>query len=196
MSKQCFKCLRELSIDQFYKHKAMADGHLNKCKECAKRDVLEHRAANLNEIREYDRERGRLQHRVEARREYYERTKNDPSTIAVQEASNARWKSENPMRRKAHEAVNNAVRDGRLEKLPCEKCGSEDRVHGHHEDYNKPLEVTWMCPTCHGARHRELNEMMRNGVDLSEFGLTYRHVWADEKYDGDDTVEDIDVEAA
>ena len=37
--KKCFKCGLEKELTQFYKHKEMSDGHLNKCKECAKKDT-------------------------------------------------------------------------------------------------------------------------------------------------------------
>lgn len=37
--KKCFKCGTEKSLGDFYKHKGMADGHLNKCKDCNKADV-------------------------------------------------------------------------------------------------------------------------------------------------------------
>ena len=58
MEKVCFKCHRSLALRHFYRHKAMADGRLNKCKECTRRDVAENRLKRIDKIREYDRARG------------------------------------------------------------------------------------------------------------------------------------------
>jgi len=49
-----------------------------------------------------------------------------------------------PEKIRAREAVKKAIKSGKLEKGVCVFCGSED-VQGHHEDYSKPLEVTWLC---------------------------------------------------
>lgn len=49
------------------------------------------------------------------------------------------------------------VKKGVIKKLPCE-CG-EKKVQAHHNDYNKPLEVVWLCITCHTKHH--LNDKIK-----------------------------------
>lgn len=43
---------------------------------------------------------------------------------------------------------------GKLEKLPCEKCGDPESQM-HHDDYSKPLDVTWLCRPCHLELHQD-----------------------------------------
>lgn len=43
-------------------------------------------------------------------------------------------------------------RRGKLQRLPCECCGDPDSQM-HHEDYDKPLDVVWLCRPCHLQLH-------------------------------------------
>ena len=53
-----------------------------------------------------------------------------------------------PKRYKARYTLRNAVRLGKVIRQPCEACG-DPKSGGHHDDYNKPLEVRWLCPRHH-----------------------------------------------
>lgn len=59
ITKTCFKCNKEKSIDDFYKHSRMKDGHLNKCKSCTKIDVSALYYNNIENIEYVERERKR-----------------------------------------------------------------------------------------------------------------------------------------
>ena len=132
MTKNCFKCQRELPVDDFYRHAAMADGRLGKCKACTRADVRANREAKRDYYLEYDRQRWRK-----------------PERKAAIRAS----QQHNREHHLARVAVHNAVRRGKLQRQPCEVCGSE-KVEAHHEDYSQRLAVSWLCRKHHAERHR------------------------------------------
>jgi hypothetical protein len=133
-SKRCFKCLCTKPLAEFYRHAAMGDGHLNKCKDCTKADVKERRQVEWEKVRAYDRMRASQPHRVaQAKR--------------IQE----RWKAEHPERRAAHVIVGNALRKGALKRHPCWVCG--EKAEAHHPDYDRPLDVVWLCQPHHKQAH-------------------------------------------
>jgi hypothetical protein len=130
VTKRCFACGGEFPLSSFYKHSAMADGHLNKCKTCCKSQARRNRRKRVEYYRDYDRARGNRQG-LEYTQDYRQRF---------------------PLKYKAHCAVNNALRDGRIVKEACCICGNTDTV-AHHEDYTKPLNVIWLCSVHHRWIH-------------------------------------------
>lgn len=130
--KTCFKCHVEKPLVDFYKHSKMADGHLNKCKDCTKLDMRIDRVTKPR-VREYDRERSKLPHRA-----------------ALRQRIGREWREKHPGRAYAHDTAGNAERDGKLTKPSlCEACGLPKRIEKHHPDYSKPLLVMWLCKPCH-----------------------------------------------
>lgn len=48
--------------------------------------------------------------------------------------------------------ANLAQEYGFLIPKPCERCGAPS-AHKHHDDYDKPLDITWLCVRCHVGLH-------------------------------------------
>ena len=116
----------------------------SRCKKCDCARVNANRAAKIDQYREYDRRRNQLPHR-RAGRVAYNQTN---AGLAVHDKATRRQRAISPEKYKARTAVGNAVRDGRLAKMPCEVCGIS-KVQAHHDDYSKPLDVRWLCQRHH-----------------------------------------------
>jgi hypothetical protein len=64
------------------------------------------------------------------------------------------WLLKHPDKLKAVTESRRAVANGTLIKSDrCQKCGSKLKVQKHHPDYSKPLEVIWLCYSCHLEEH-------------------------------------------
>jgi hypothetical protein len=57
-------------------------------------------------------------------------------------------------RKLARCSVKNNLKRGRIERQPCEICGTPN-AHAHHEDYDRPLDVRWLCEMHHRQIHGE-----------------------------------------
>lgn len=73
---------------------------------------------------------------------------------ALPPSPQAKWNNANRQKLKAHAIVRQALRDGTLKRGRC-KCGSF-RTEGHHDCYDRPLEVEWLCRRCHRQLHAAL----------------------------------------
>lgn len=135
----CRVCGEAKKSSDYYSYQVRKCGTVGECKECTKARVRA-RAMTDPKVQEYERKRSRT-----------------PERRAHIAKTARKWNEKNPEAYKAHYLVTNAVRDGRLRKLPCLFCGAE-KVHAHHRDYSKPLDVIWLCPKCHHRLHAAFPE--------------------------------------
>lgn len=106
----------------------------SRCKECIKASVRTNRLGKIDYYRQYDRQRAAQPHR---------RANNFAQSQA--------WRNEFPNRRRAQGLVAHALRSGKLKKQPCWVCGCN--AVAHHPDYDRPLDVVWLCQPHHKQAH-------------------------------------------
>lgn len=133
--KHCNTCNTTKFRQEFHIRRASNDGLAAKCKDCAKT---------------YDDSRANQPSRVKARQEY---AKTEAGILRGNKAKNE-WTERNPKKVKASNWVANHVRDGKIERKPCEVCGATYRIHAHHDDYDKIFDVRWLCSAHHREWHR------------------------------------------
>jgi len=156
MTKRCPKCGLEKPLDAFYARSG-DKSHLRRsyCKDCelgAKQDIYwADRESALT------RAKASYQRRIDKYRAYFRRRH--------QETKDEQWRKDQFRRstkkyRATHRQIclsrsktNNAIVSGILVRQPCEVCGAIDDVHAHHDDYNKPYDVRWLCRKHHNEFH-------------------------------------------
>lgn len=154
LCKKCNRCGKIKPLDEFVKDSRKPNGRGSSCTSCRG---------------EYLREWNKLPHAKKAKRRYAIANREKAAAASRKYAkanrekraeSQAKWIQANPEKRRAHIAVGNAVRDGRLVKMPCEICGTTENVDAHHEDYSKPLCVRWFCHVHHFEFAHEYGEAL------------------------------------
>jgi len=147
--KVCFKCGIEKPLTEFYAHPRMADGHVNKCKICNKKDIkgnYEENVKNPDYITK-ERKRGRNKYR----RLYVGTGKAKPKDVA-------KWLSKFPEKGKALNMSSTL-------KKPF------DGAEKHHWSYNEEhyKDVIWLTKKHHMKAHRfivyDLERMMYRRYD-------------------------------
>ena len=88
---------------------------------------------------------------------------------------------------RANDILEHAIEKGLVvRRVHCETCGSAGKpykdgrssIQAHHDDYNKPLAVRWLCQPCHHEWHKhhkpvpykETFEVARARIDLIHAG--------------------------
>jgi len=160
MKKICTCCGQEKNLDDFYKHKQMLDGHLNKCKECKKSYQLKYRFENIEVVKEYDRNRPNAKERS---KKNADRIRNNLEKYNKHKEDLRNWNKRNRNKRNAHLKVKRAIIKGIIKKPNnCQKCGRKLELQAHHSDYEKPLDVIFLCIKCHNDEHKRIRNEIRH----------------------------------
>jgi len=127
-----------------------------RCKTCLIKRARIYQREHPEQMRQYEANKRAKPGYKEKHAEYYKkwyaehgrnRTDNYASLIYL-------WQKEHTGATKVARIVRQAIKDGLLERpLKCSLCGRDGRINGHHEDYNSPYEVLWVCSSCHKKIH-------------------------------------------
>ena len=154
--KRCSKCAIEKKEDCFWVRNNRKSGVNSECKECAKKRRTNKYKENIKESRV-------------KRKIYYEKNREKlcKSQIESQKGNTRYRKYQNKYlidkvksgdkKFIARRIIFMALKAKMIERPEfCSSCMKEEKLEGHHPDYNKPLEVIWLCVPCHRDLHKKL----------------------------------------
>lgn len=179
-TKRCPKCSKVKSVSEFFKSVGKVDGYATICKDCnrdshanhsrkiadrefediqptgkkrcwmCKRNLpvgeFNYSRSNYDGLASYCRECGKeykQQNYEQHFGEYYERAR--------------QHRREKPEMYRAYSIVEEAIKHGELIRPDvCSKCGKNDDIVAHHDDYDRPMDVVWLCLSCDRQLHADL----------------------------------------
>lgn len=84
----------------------------------------------------------------------------------------------------AYQKVRRAVKTGQiLRPCNCSKCGRIAKLHAHHEDYDRPFDIKWLCNSCHRKIHSNKGKTYNcmKKLTLTEIakrlGVSPQYIW-------------------
>lgn len=143
-NRQCKSCVSEYKRQHYRKNR---DKYLEEARNQRKR-------LGAEKISEYNR-----QYRERNKDRIAERVKEYTQRPHVRERINERFRGyrKDPdflKKERARGILNKRIQSGKVVKPDkCIECGELGYVEAHHEDYDKPLDVVWLCKQCHENRH-------------------------------------------
>jgi len=135
----------------------MRDGHLNACKTCFGKSVRAYRRTPEGKAMAKREREKHAEKYTEWKRTYKKTDKGRAS--AARYAAN----SYNPARNGAQQAIKQALKFGRIQRLPCLICGEQNSM-AHHPSYARDmrLAVTWLCVHHHNQLHNDFARELRS----------------------------------
>ena len=147
--KTCIECKKDLELSFFNKNKSRCDNLQNICKACNK-------LYRSNNSEKYNKD-------PIAAYIYHKEYMTTDKGKQIQRLSSIKSNIKYPNAHKSRNLYSYAIKTGALVRpATCQMCHcSSDSIQGHHCDYNKPLEVMWLCIKCHSSWHKMYTPLNR-----------------------------------
>jgi hypothetical protein len=161
--KTCCTCKQSKAKDQFSKCRSHKDGLASMCKSCAsayRKSWAEKNKFYLAHVKRVDHilkrdhyNESMRQRRLKQGREEETQKRIKRHRVQILEYSR-QYRARHKEQIHASAMVQSAIKSGRLVKPDrCKLCNSPRNLRAHHYDYTKPLDVLWVCESCHRMLH-------------------------------------------
>ncbi len=142
--KYCYCCKRIKFSNEFYKNSSKKDGLATECKACKKISDKKYGQNYYLKNKEKIKQRNKKYGQTEKGKEVRKRIKKNFRKNHLEQC-------------RSYDIFCNAIERGKIKRPnKCDQCFKKCKPDGHHIDYNKPLEVVWLCRQCHSNEHRKV----------------------------------------
>jgi len=147
MERKCKKCGIEKEIQKFLKSKELKSGYRYTCLDC------ENKRCRLKRAKDPQKDNARIRELHRKRREedplYYSKRYLKYKITTKQAIT--KYEKKNRKIKNCHLKLGRAVKTGKIVKPNiCSACDKiNERIEAHHDDYDRPYEVRWLCKRCH-----------------------------------------------
>ena len=188
--KKCTHCKINLDESNFYKNVSRKDGIQCECKDCSIKNHKKYYQDNSENIKDRQKQsyRDNTEKVKEFQKKYYQNNLEKIKQYQIEYCRNNSEKTKERMKKffkkypekrkeyfklylktphnilkmKARRSVHQALKNNQIIKSSIWKhCCKSKTVQAHHTDYTKPLNIIWLCRSCHSVEHARLNVMNR-----------------------------------
>jgi hypothetical protein len=151
---RCSRCREAKPPSAFHRNKRHSTGYMSHCKACDTIRAHVYYLANKAKLKEKSAKKYAANREKYAARWARWYAENQPLRAKSEAARAVQWSRDHAeaarIISRAGNAVQRAMKRGTLVRPDaCEECGRACKPQGAHSDYTRPLDVRWLCRSCH-----------------------------------------------